>query len=302
MLRCRVAAGWATAILLLGVLALAPVPARAWGSEGHKAIALIAYQHLTPSVRHKVDRLLRLDKSRRTRPDFASRATWADRYRESDHSTTRTHYDLTYRWHFVDLELDHPDLATACFGHPPPDVPASAGPAKACVVDRINAFAHELRTLPFGSHEQIIAFMFLLHLVGDVHQPLHAADNHDQGGNQVLVLFGRHRVGQSLHAYWDTAVVKRLGRTARKVAAVAQRRFGSQCHAWMSGTPADWAWESFAIARDTAYRLGQPVRDRHGDPVYRLTQQYQHRAAAAAAEQIEKAGCRLAMVLNRSLQ
>lgn len=298
----RVTTGWLAAILLLGASALLPVPARAWGNEGHKAIALIAYRHLTPPVRHKVDRLLRRDKDRRTRPDFASRATWADRYRDSDHGTTRKHYDLTYRWHFVDLELDHPDLTRACFGRPPPDVPASAGPAKACVVDRINAFAHELRTLPFGSHEQIVAFKFLLHLVGDVHQPLHAADNHDQGGNKVLVLFGRHVVGQPLHAYWDTAVVKQLGATPRKVAAAVRRRFGSRCHQWMSGTPADWAWESFAIARHTAYRLGQPGRDRHGDVAYRLSPQYQRHAATAAAEQIEKAGCRLAMVLNRSLR
>lgn len=289
-------------MLLLALFALAPVPARAWGNEGHKAIALIAYRHLTPSVRHKVDRLLHLDKDRRTRPDFASRATWADRYRDSDYNSTRKHYDLTFRWHFVDLELHHPDLARACFGHPPPAVPASAGPAKACVVDRINAFAHELRTLPFGSHEQIVAFMFLLHLVGDVHQPLHAADNHDHGGNDVLVLFGRHVVGRSLHSYWDTTVVKQLGATPRKVAAVAQRRFGARCHQWMSGTPADWAWESYAIARHMVYRLGRPVRDRHGHLAYRLTQWYRQQAAQVAAEQIEKAGCRLAMVLNRSLR
>ena len=289
-------------LVLAAMAACAPAPARAWGDEGHRIIALVAYRHLTPPVREKVDQLLAVDTDPLTAPDIASRATWADRFRDSDRHTSRQRYRLTREWHFVDIELDEPDLTTACFGHPAATVPASEGPAKSCVVDRIAAFASELRDLPPASPERAIAFKFVLHLVGDVHQPLHAADHNDAGGNAVLVLSGRQAVGRPLHGYWDTVVVKRLGKDPEQVATALEQRFGSRCNGWMQGTPADWAMESFAVARDVAYQLGELTTDERDQPVYRLTSSYQRRASAAAAAQLEKAGCRLAMVLNQALR
>lgn len=105
-----------------------------------------------------------------------------------------------------------------------------------------------------------------------------------------------------MHAYWDTGVVKRLGKDPEQVATALEQRFGSRCSGWMQGTPADWAMESFAVARDVAYRLGELTTDERDQPAYRLSSSYQRRASAAAAEQLEKAGCRLAMVLNQALR
>src|SRR5437868_3530857 len=111
-----------------------------------------------------------------------------------------------------------------------------------------------------------MALKFVLHFMGDVHQPLHAADHNDQGGNQVKVLFGEHRAAQKLHAFWDTETVNRIGPTPNAVAKAAERTFGSHCHSWMTGTQVDWAWESFGIARDFAYKLGDAqVPDEHGE-------------------------------------
>ena len=70
----------------------------------------------------------------------------------------------------------------------------------------------------------------------------------------------------------------------------------------MAGNPTDWARESFELARDKAYNLGRQTSDSHGNPVHNLSSQYQAQAVAAAGEQLAKAGCRLAMVLNRSVQ
>ena len=149
----------------------------------------------------------------------------------------------------------------------------------------------------------MIALKFLLHLVGDVHQPLHAADQHDRGGNDTKVLFGRHVVGQPLHAFWDTDVVNRLGSAPTTVARSLDQKFGSRCDAWMSGGPADWAQDTFEVAKDTAYRLGQATtKDRNGAMVYRLSTDYELKAVAAAGEQLEKAGCRLAFALAEALQ
>ena len=290
------------AIAIATSLSLLPAPARAWGNEGHEIVALIAYKHLTPAVRTKVDALLKADKDTLTKTDIASRATWADRYRDSDRNTTHVRYDLTHEWHFVDIEIDHSDLAAACFSHPPAATPASQGPAKSCVVDRIDAFSAELRQLKASDPERTLAFKFLLHFVGDVHQPLHAADHNDKGGNSVHVLFGKHVVGQPLHSYWDTDAVERLGTDPTKAAAAAEKRYGTKCSGWMQGTPADWAMESFGIARDVVYKLGTATTDEHGEPAFELSATYQTRAGTVAAQQLEKAGCRLAMVLNAALK
>ena len=287
----------------LAVVSLAPERACAWGDEGHKIIALIAYQHLTPSIRSQVDQMLAADPDTRTKATIADAATWADRFRDSDRNTTKKRYNLTREWHFVDLELDNPNLSSACFGHPNAATPASAGPAKACVVDRIAAFQSELKTLPSGNPERVIALKFVLHFVGDIHQPLHAADQHDRGGNDTKVLFGRHAVGQPLHAFWDTDVVKRLGSAPTLVARSLDQKLGVRCNAWMSGGPSDWALDSFEVAKDAAYHLGQATtEDRNGATVYRLSTEYQLKAVAVAGEQLEKAGCRLAFVLTQAFQ
>jgi len=110
----------------------APRLAVAWGDEGHEIIALIADRYPDPAVRAKVAAQLAADTDMLTDHDIASEATWADKYRDSDRNTTNARYEATWRWHFVDIEIAEPDLASACFGHPslPAGVPASEGPRK----------------------------------------------------------------------------------------------------------------------------------------------------------------------------
>ena len=120
--------------------------------------------------------------------DIASEATWTDKYRNSDRDTTRVRCEGTRQWHFVDIEVAAPNLDAACFGHLPlpAGVLASEGSPQACVVDKFEQFAGELGDPTTGAPERLLALKFLLHLVGDVHQPLHAADDHDAGGNRKL--------------------------------------------------------------------------------------------------------------------
>ncbi len=178
------------------VAGLAPCSAYAWGHEGHEVIAEIARTHLTLKALAATDAILKTDVSNNlTAHDMASEATWADAYRGAGHRETAS-------WHFVDLELDNPDLKAACFGFPPAAVPASSGPAQDCVVDKINEFAGELINPNTPADEKLLALKFLIHFVGDIHQPLHASDNHDRGGNCVQVSLGGVRT-TNLHSYWD---------------------------------------------------------------------------------------------------
>jgi hypothetical protein len=149
----------------LAVALAAPQSAFAWGDEGHQIIALIVEHYLDPAARAKVATLLAADADTLTDHDIVSEATWADKYRDSDRNTTKIRYEATWRWHFVDIELAEPNLASACFGHPPLPVgiPASEGPPRACVVDKIDQFATEISNPAIIASEQLLALKFLLH-------------------------------------------------------------------------------------------------------------------------------------------
>jgi hypothetical protein len=280
-------------LVLLPAL-LVPAPAAAWGYEGHETIAVIARTYLTPATRARVDAILATDTDTLTKPDMISRATWADAWRAAGHRETAD-------WHFVDNELDHPDLESACFGFPKPLDPASAGPAQDCVIDRIEAFEAELANPGTSPPERLLALKYLLHFVGDVHQPLHASDNHDRGGNCVTVSLGGSRT-INLHSWWDTTIVQELGAEPASLAATLVLRIThTQKAAWEKGTAKDWAAESYQVARSAAYTLGSPAGCNSDPTPIALPAGYDARAKAAASIQLERAGVRLALLLNRAL-
>ena len=295
-------------LLMLGaVAALCARDSRAWGDEGHEIIAVIAHAHLTPSVKKKVDALLAADKDKLSGPDFVSRATWADKYRDSDRETTKVRYTATHNWHFVDIEIDSPSLDAACSNHPqlPAGTAASRGPANDCVVDKIEQFSAELRDSATSKKEKILTLKFLEHFVGDLHQPLHASDHKDRGGNEVPVLYRHRTVPDNLHAYWDRQLVLRLGKDPRAVGAALNKKITkSHATSWAGGTPAEWAMESFSKAKDVAYNFTgeKSFVDEHGGTGERLNAIYDNRALRVVREQLSKGGIRLAAVLNHALK
>ena len=227
-------------------------------------------------MRDRINALLSADVDELTAGDLASRATWADKYRDSDRNSTKQRYEATRQWHFVDIGFDSPNIDAACFDHPPvpPSTPASMGPKDDCVVDKINQFREELANPATSESERSVPFKFILHFVGDVHQPLHSADDHDRGGNDKFVLFGRRTVCTALHSYWDTNLVQRLGRDYHRVAVELATEFASKRATWMDGQPADWAREAFGTAKDIAYNLPATVPDERGHQCSELTAQY----------------------------
>lgn len=261
----------------------------AWGNEGHEIVAKIANYYLTNMARASVSAILANDTSGLTATDMASEATWADRYRIR-------HRD-TGNWHFVDTEIGNGDIDSACNGHPPLPVntPASAGPSTNCVVDKVNQFMSELNSSQTTDNERILALQFLLHLVGDLHQPLHSSDNNDRGGNEKIASASGMASGK-LHAYWDTSFVKLLGSDAD---AIATELIGNittdQTSLWQSQTPRDWALEAFDLAKRDAYgRLPTP----NSSGTYILSSSYVAAAKQDIALQLSRAGVRLAKLLN----
>jgi len=138
--------------------------------------------------------------------------------------------------------------------------------------------------------------MFLIHFVGDMHQPLHSSDNHDKGGNDVHVIF--HGQPGNLHGLWDSGLLGRIGKEDElfgRLSAVSARRRRK----FAKGTVSDWAEEAHKLAQQMVY--GKLPQGAAGAPV-EISADYERRADPVIELQIERAGARLAMVLNQDLQ
>ena len=252
-----------------------PGGAQAWSDAGHEIIALIADHYLQPQVRTRVIALLNTDLSGLTADrGIASEATWADRYRVQ-HRDTGT-------WHYIDREMDGTEL-----------------PAHGEIVAKIAQFRTELADPATSAGERLLALQFLLHLVGDLHQPLHAADDHDRGGNTTQVIAAGEQQG-NLHHYWDSVFVTRLGGSPRAVAdALIADITPRERDEWKHGSPRDWAMESFAIAKADVYGRLPGARP---DGVCLLDERYVRNAVQTVRRQLQIAGVRLALVLNAALR
>jgi S1/P1 Nuclease len=290
----------AAATLALGLTTTLaqPHPALAWGDDGHQIVARIAQSFLEPAVRRRVAGLLAADTDSLTAHDIASAATWADAFRDANINGSRL---KTRQWHFVDIDIHRADLDAACFGHPP--IPtgtlASNGPADDCVVDKVQEFAAELANTSIDQEERVVALKFLLHFVGDIHQPLHSSNDDDRGGNDKRVSAAGFKAG-NLHHFWDTEFVDQLGSSVRVIASdLIGHITNAQVTKWQAGTPADWARESFGISKEDTYgELPEPSR--RGN--FRLSDEYVTTATHDVAQQLSKAGVRLAFVLNNVLR
>jgi hypothetical protein len=261
--------------------------ASAWGPVGHEAVAYIAEDRLTPAAKAKVDAILGPDL------DLADVANWADQVRVTSRPETEG-------WHFIDI----PDRQMGVLESDEPTFCAQDN----CVVNQIALDLGQLRDEHASAAKKFEALKFLVHFVGDIHQPLHCADDSDRGGNEKIVRFAapgtRSRNGTKikLHALWDHLIELRTAEVSRDLATELEQAFDdSDVEAWQGGTPADWAWESFEIARGTIYsEFSAGPTDPSGVPVPAdyTTPSGSPKMRGIVNTQIEKAGVRLAWVLN----
>ena len=167
-------------------------------------------------------------------------------------------------------------------------------------MDKIEQFQVELSASDTDAEERLFALKFILHLVGDIHQPLHSSDNHDQGGNRVKIVVDgfRHSPKDELHGFWDTQFVDDIAKPPAALASqlVAQISL-DDARTWAQGTPDDWAREAFEIAKADAY--GNPPLSR--DSTQHLGSNYVDQAELDVRLQLSRAGIRLAHVLNMAL-
>lgn len=253
--------------LVAGTAAAAPPDAGLrWGRIGHRAIAMAATERLTPEVRQVVARLL-------GGATLADASTWADSIRR-DRPETST-------WHYVNI----------------PVIDSVFRPerhcAKGCVLTAYQRQLAILEDRDRSDAERGEALRWVVHLLEDLHQPLHVGDRGDRGGNDVQLTFEGRRT--NLHSLWDSGMIEALGFSDASLAAAiaddAARHADPGTMA--SGDALSWAMESHAISRTLVY---------HALPTsLEVDRGYLDVVRPALRLQLLRASVRLAAVLNRSL-
>ena len=279
-----------SAFLLAVALALLPLPAHAWGPLGHRLVALLAWDDLTPQARRQVEILLRGEPD----PTLAGIASWADDLRKHDPVLGRT----SARWHFVNLgEHD-------CAYEQVLDCPGGN-----CVVEAIRAQAAILANPERTHAERLQALKFVVHFVGDVHQPMHAGDRPDAGGNGFQIslttpiepeAYARAKyvdgvMGTNLHSVWDYYILASNNLSLRQYSDRLDKL------PWppypvpskYDVMPLAWAGES---CRLIDARGLYPPEDRHT-----MDHAYLDAMRPLAEQRVRQAAWRLAQLLNQSL-
>ncbi len=258
--------------IALALLLCAALPIYAWGPEGHDLIARIAEAQLTPEVHAKVLAILGPGVS------MASVASWAD--------SIRRQRPETGAWHYIDIPIDkrHRDMARDC--------------AKGdCVVQKIEDFEAILRNPNAPATQRREALMFVIHFIGDMHQPLHSSDDKDKGGNDKHVDFKGRQT--NLHSLWDSGLLGPMG-SENALFPVLSAESMKHAKKWSKGSVEDWAEQCHRVSVKIVYGALPKTTDK--TKPYVIDAAYEQKADPLIKEQIEKAGARLARVLNENLE
>jgi hypothetical protein len=268
---------------LIAVLLLIILPSAllfAWGPKGHQIVGDIARAHLNEAARQNIVALLGND-------DLAAVANWADDVKADRRES--------YGWHFVDIRQDSSGFSQSRDCYQPNDKFAyTMTDHHNCVVDRINMFRDVLANKNAPQQDRIEALKFLVHFVGDIHQPLHAIDE-ARGGNDIHVVeFGSAQCGTrpcNLHYEWDIGLLEHNGKSESDYVAQLERLIATNhLQSRAGGSAEDWANESFTIAKQIMLKDGAAVDDT-----------YYKANITVVDERLALGGLRLARLLNETL-
>ncbi len=281
--------------LRLAAFALAFImaaPAQAYWEYGHETVARIAYLNVSPRTQGALRRLLARERLLGT-PEcpagtMAEASVWADCIKPLKDANGQSRYGYAYSWHYQNVDVCRPfDLQPACKDGN-------------CVSAQIERHAAVLADRRAPAKARVEALAFLIHFVGDLHQPLHAGDRSDRGGNDAKADYGVYAPARlNLHSIWDGLLAERAistpGSLVRRYPAATRRAVGA-------GTVTQWSRESWRVARDSVYAsaLGgdpcgaMPARAKLDDATIA-------RLVPVMRDEVTKGGLRLAAVLERAL-
>ena len=272
----------------LVTLSLTAQLALAWGSTGHRVVGLVAERHMDPAALKKAHAIL-------DNHDLAFASTWSDEIR-SDPKT----YAHTFNWHYTTWQDEddgfHAGLENKSTGF---------------LMSQLEKQIAVLKNPAASKADKAFALKFTVHLVGDVHQPLHVGTSGDSGGNACRVTW--HGKPSNLHTVWDSDMIEKTNLSYTELADFAsQDRTQKQTSQWQSGTVNQWSEESKKL-RSRIYPAevlapSAPVTyltyckgKVEPEAMPKLGYEYSYEFDPVVRERLYQAGVRLAKVLNDAL-
>ncbi|MGQ3177642.1 MAG: S1/P1 nuclease, partial [Blastomonas fulva] len=245
--------------------------------------------NISPRTRARMNALFRAEKLLAT-PDCPLRnigdaSVWADCVRRDD-----LRWGYTAPWHYINMDICKPfDIKANC---------ANGN----CVGAQVARNEKLLADKRLPAHVRLESLAWLVHTMGDMHQPMHGGDRGDLGGNRVSAAYGIVEGRMNLHRLWDTPVAERAITQGEPM---VRRYAAAERSPYLTGTVEDWALESWSIARDIAYPTAQ-----HGPacgPALKPGERARHddgdieTLVPVVRQQVLRAGLRLADALERAL-
>jgi hypothetical protein len=255
--------------ILMGLLMaiLLPMASFAWGPNGHRIVAEIAWLHLTPQARKAVTNIL-------GKQSMAMVANWPD-FIKSD---TTHQYDHTNQWHYLDFPAN---IDRARFDQ------LLAEATGENLYTEAQALIKQLKDRSVAKEKQVFALTFLIHLMGDLHQPLHVGRDEDLGGNKINVTW--FNTPSNLHKVWDEQLIDYQQLSYTEYTKALDIATPAAIKAMQQGTIADWMFDSHQLS-DRIYAYTQPDS--------KLSYRYNYVFVKDLNQQLLKGGVRLAAILN----
>jgi hypothetical protein len=270
--------------------------AHAWGAEGHRVTGLVASELLTPKTRLKLNQIIEGSGS----PEGLADMTL---FMDINRKELSEKVPGSEKWHYD----NQPVCKTLTFDQ--------YCPKGDCASAKIPELFRKLKDTATPKEDRVQALRFLVHMIGDIHQPLHAADDGDLGANLKFVLIPESDQGRRLHGVWDTDIVKRAlrGSNESDYAKDLVKIYREQLTKWQSGHTSnitsnvrDWMNESHSLSKLVTYNnlpnftCGKEWESTIVTPV-QLSEYYMTTATATVPAQLAKAGARIALMLNSAL-
>jgi hypothetical protein len=236
------------------------LPLLSWGPQGHRVVALIAQKHLTAHSREVLNSYL-------AGSSVEEASTWADEHRTAEDAG----------WHFINLPLG---LSYEKFTQ---QVKESKGTIYTALLQMLAT----LQNPSASAAEKTKALRFLIHLVGDAHQPMHVSRAEDKGGNTIQVRFDT--AGTNLHALWDTRMIAHEGLTEAQCVAQYDAATPQEAEKWQKEDIIQWLWESYQLSTEL-YKQTKPGQT--------VSEGYYKKYIPVIHKRVNQAGIRLAGMLN----
>ena len=246
-------------IVLLLVLACISLSAFSWGVTGHRVTGYIADKHLSKKTRLAMQRIL-------GQQSLAMVANWMDDIKSD------SLYNHASTWHWVTIQNGE-------------TYDQSVKNPKGDLIQTIERLIAELKSKKFSGKEEAERVKMLIHLIGDIHQPLHVGFGDDQGGNRVKVTWFDDET--NLHSVWDTYLIDHTKLSYTELAESLPKQDAVQVKALQNSTVRDWASESMSY-RKQVYDIGNG----------KLGYKYHYKYYNIVQDRLTQAGVRLAGVLN----